>query len=80
MYRPFGDLSGTFFHSRRSRLLKTGFFRAGKRAENRKENNPAVLSVRFEFRRKERDKFWRIIRTKKFSAFVGGRKDQGSAG
>jgi hypothetical protein len=51
-YRPFGDWSGTFFHRRRSRLLKTGFLQAGKRAENRKEKNPAVLYVRFEFLRK----------------------------
>jgi hypothetical protein len=37
-YLPSTSLAGTF-HRRRSRLLKTGLFRAGKGAENTKEKS-----------------------------------------
>ncbi len=62
-HRSFGDLSGTLHHTR-SHLLKTGFFRQVKELKIQRKNLAVLYYVRFEFRRKEPDKFWRIIRTR----------------
>jgi hypothetical protein len=45
-------------------LLKTGFFRQVKELKIQRKNLAVLYYVRFEFRRKEPDKFWRIIRTR----------------
>jgi len=61
-------------------LLKIGFFRQVREQKIEKKNPAVRLDVCFEFRHKEREFFLENNKNKKYSAFVGGRKDQGSAG
>ncbi len=74
--RPFGDLSGTFFllPAQKISLAENTFLQAGKGAENRKGKFQQCFTSVLKFRTKERDKFWRIIRTRNLVLLERSRK------